>query len=244
MSEGGSGGLEPSPEVGYVKAGKTAVTIAQMSGVGKTNIEYLLAVKKKRPDLYEKVFDGSYSIGKAHTQMKLDENPPTTEEERQEELEANGIRDAIKCTPAFTVISGHQRLRIAQDLGLTEVPVEIIDVDEWEAEYMLIAENTERRGEAESDPIKKARIAEFMRSWWDVKNGGDRKSEGHNVQLKTTADVAEFIGESVKTTQRLLKLNELIPQLQRLVSTGKLGTTSAYLGVRLHMKFYMTLNGV
>jgi len=88
MSEGGSGGLEPSPEVGYVKTGKTAVTIAQMSGVGKTNIEYLLAVKKKRPDLYEKVFDGSYSIGKAHTQMKLDEAPPTTEEERQEELDA------------------------------------------------------------------------------------------------------------------------------------------------------------
>ncbi|OCX65479.1 hypothetical protein BFM98_00120 [Lysinibacillus sp. AR18-8] len=84
MSEGGSGGLEPSPEVGYVKTGKTAVTIAQMSGVGKTNIEYLLAVKKKRPDLYEKVFDGSYSIGKAHTQMKRDEAPPTTEEERQE----------------------------------------------------------------------------------------------------------------------------------------------------------------
>lgn len=62
MSEGGSGGLEPSPEVGYVKTGKTAVTIAQMSGVGKTNIEYLLAVKKKRPDLYEKVFDGSCAV--------------------------------------------------------------------------------------------------------------------------------------------------------------------------------------
>ncbi|MCM0627440.1 hypothetical protein M5J14_23450 [Lysinibacillus sp. OL1_EC] len=37
MSEGGSGGLEPSPEVGYVKAGKTAVTIAQMSGKTRLN---------------------------------------------------------------------------------------------------------------------------------------------------------------------------------------------------------------
>lgn len=146
-------------------------------------------------------------------------------DEVKRSIEANGIRDAIKCTPAFTVISGHQRLRIAKDLGLTEVPVEIIDVDEWEAEYMLIAENTERRGEAESDPIKKAHIIEFMRSWWDVVS--HRPKGGQNVQVKTTADVAEFIGESVKTTQRLLKLNELIPQLQRLVSTGKLGTTSA-----------------
>lgn len=216
--------------------------LAEQASISRGSMGNLISVKRNRPDLYEKVFDGSYSIGKAHTQMKLDENPPTTEEERQEELEANGIRDAIKCTPAFTVISGHQRLRIAQDLGLTEVPIEIIDVDEWRAEYMLIAENTERRGEAESDPIKKAHIAEFMRSWWDVVS--HRPKGGQNVQVKTTADVAEFIGESVKTTQRLLKLNELIPQLQRLVSTGKLGTTSAYLGVRLHMKFYMTLNGV
>lgn len=224
-------------------SGEVAELIAKKSGVGKTNIYYLLAVKDKRPDLYEKVFDGSYSIGKAHTQMKLDENPPTTEEERQEELEANRIRDAIKCTPAFTVISGHQRLRIAKDLGLAEVPVEIIDVDEWEAEYLLIAENVERRGVAEQDDIKKARIAQFLKEYWGINHGGDRASR-QNGGLKTTVDVSEFIGESKRVTERLLKLNELIPQLQRLVSTGKLGTTSAYLGVRLHMKFYMTLNGV
>lgn len=222
-----------------ISEGTTNEKLAIKAGVGKSNIAYLLAVKRKRPDLYEKVFDGSYSIGKAHTQMKRDENPPTTEEERQEELEANGIRDAIKCTPAFTVISGHQRLRIAQDLGLSEVPVEIIDVDEWRAEYMLIAENTERRGEAESDPIKKAHIAQFLKEWWGV-NQGTRTELGQNG----ITEIAEFIGESERTTKRLLKLNELIPQLQRLVSTGKLGTTSAYLGVRLHMKFYMTLNGV
>ena len=149
-------------------------------------------------------------------------------EEVKRSIEVNGIRDAIKCTPAFTVISGHQRLRIAKDLGLTEVPVEIIDVDEWRAEYMLIAENTERRGEAESDPIKKAHIAEFMRSWWDVKNGNNQHNRvGQNVQPKTMSDVADYIGESEKTTQRLLKLNDLIPQLKRLVSSGKIGTTSA-----------------
>lgn len=123
------------------------------------------------------------------------------------------------------------------------MPVEIIDVDEWEAEYLLIAENVERRGVAEQDSMKKARIAQFLKEYWGVNHGGNRSS-GQNRNLKTTSDIAETIGESVKTTQRLQKLNELIPQLQRLVSTGKLGTTSAYLGVRLHMKFYMTLNGV
>ncbi|WP_342441412.1 ParB N-terminal domain-containing protein [Lysinibacillus sp. FSL K6-0075] len=230
-----------SPEMETSLTGEVAEVLSKKSGVGKTNIYYLLAVKDKRPDLYEKVFDGSYSIGKAHTQMKLDENPPTTEEERQEELEANGIRDAIKCTPAFTVISGHQRLRIAKDLGLTEVPVDIIDVDEWEAEYLLIAENVERRGVAEQDAIKKARIAQFLKEYWGIKQGSRSDLVENQRSMK---DVAETIGESEWSTRQILKLNKLIPQLQRLVSTGKLGTTSAYLGVRLHMKFYMTLNGV
>lgn len=114
-------------------------------------------------------------------------------------------------------------MRIAQDLGLTEVPVEIIDVDEWEAEYLLIAENVERRGVAEQDSMKKARIAQFLKEYWGIKQG-KRSDLRHNVG---SAKVAEVIGESIKTTERLLKLNELIPQLQRLVSNGKLGTTSA-----------------
>lgn len=147
-------------------------------------------------------------------------------DEIKRSIEVNGIRDAIKCTPAFTVISGHQRLRIAKDLGLTEVPVEIIDVDEWEAEYLLIAENVERRGQAEADPIKKAHIAQFLKEWWGVKRGGDRAKE-QNAPLKTLDDIGEFIGEDKYTTKRILKLNDLIPQIQKLVSSGKLGTTSA-----------------
>lgn len=71
-----------SPELETSLTGEVADVIAKKSGVGKTNIYYLFALKSKRTDLYEKVFDGSYSIGKAHTEMKLDENPPTTEEER------------------------------------------------------------------------------------------------------------------------------------------------------------------
>lgn len=146
-------------------------------------------------------------------------------EEVKRSIATYGIRDALKITTNYTIISGHQRFRIAKDLGLTEVPVIIMDVDEWEAEYMLIAENTERRGEAETDPIKKARIAKFLTEYWDVKHGGNRAS-GHNGHLKTTADIAEALGESEKTTRRLIKLNDLIPELQQLISDGKLGTTA------------------
>ncbi|MCY9548313.1 hypothetical protein [Lysinibacillus xylanilyticus] len=67
-----------------------------------------------------------------------------------------------------------------------------------------------------------------MEDYWERLGIYQRgRGNAHNGQLKSQADVAEFIGETRQTTQRLLKLNDLIPQLQRLVSTGKLGTTSA-----------------
>ncbi|WP_249645974.1 MULTISPECIES: hypothetical protein [unclassified Lysinibacillus] len=92
----GVGKEKVTPEMESAFSGEVAELIAKKSGVGKTNIYYLLAVKDKRPDLYEKVFDGSYSIGKAHTQMKLDENPPTTEEERQEELNERSTQSSVR----------------------------------------------------------------------------------------------------------------------------------------------------
>lgn len=144
-------------------------------------------------------------------------------EEIKRSIATHGIRDPLKVTPDYIIISGHQRWRIAKDLGLTHVPVEVLDVDEREAEYLLIAENVERRGEAESDPVKKARIAEFLKEYWGVRQGKKRQ----NVVFKTIDDVAEFLGEDVRTIQRLLRLNDLIPEIQTLVSNGKLGTEAA-----------------
>lgn len=59
MSEGGKGGLEGTPDLEGL-SGEVADILANKAGVSKTNIYYLLAVKKKRPDLFEKVFNGNY----------------------------------------------------------------------------------------------------------------------------------------------------------------------------------------
>lgn len=55
--------------------GATNEILAKKSGVGKSNIAYLLAVKRNRPDLFAKVFSGEYAIGRAHAVMKKDEAP-------------------------------------------------------------------------------------------------------------------------------------------------------------------------
>lgn len=108
------------------------------------------------------------------------------------------------------------------------MPITIMDVSPEEAEYLLVADNEERR-QADDDPMKKSRRAAFLKEYWGVRKGGDRKSKGQNGLLifRSINDVAEAIGEDERTTKRLLKLNDLIPEIQTLVFSGKLGTTAA-----------------
>lgn len=146
-------------------------------------------------------------------------------QEVRQSIEVNGIRDPLKILPDYTVVAGHQRLKIAKELGIDKVPVVIVDFTAQEAEYLLIADNEERRQD-DNDPMKKAKRAEFLKNYWGVKQGGDRKSKEQNALLKTVEDIANAIGEDKFTTKRLLKLNDLIPELQALISSGKLGTTA------------------
>lgn len=170
----------------------------------------------------------SINLLKCHpkNQEYYNDLPPEKYEEVKRSIEINGIRDPLKVLPDYTIIAGHQRFKIAQELELPQVPVVIMDIEPSEAEYVLIADNEERRQE-DNDPIKKAKRAKFLKEYWGVKNGGNRRSVPQIEELKTSKDVAEAVGTSSKNLNRLLKLNDLIPDLQNLVSAGKLGTCAA-----------------
>lgn len=148
--------------------------------------------------------------------------------ELKRSIETHGIRDPLKILPDGTVIAGHQRLRIAKELGMEQVPVVIYDVDPLEAEYLLIADNEERRG-SDEDPIRKAKRAAFLKEYWGVRVGLNQYSRvnQNGEPTKTSKDIAEAVGTDAAHLSRLLKLNDLIPELQALVSAKKLGTTAA-----------------
>jgi ParB family chromosome partitioning protein len=112
----------------------------------------------------------SISLLKCHPKNQEYYNGLTPEkyEEIKRSIEINGIRDPLKVLPDYTIIAGHQRFKIAQELELTQVPVVIMDIDQKEAEYILIADNEERRQE-DNDPIKKAKRAKFLKEYWGVK---------------------------------------------------------------------------
>ena len=43
--------------------------------------------------------------------------------------------------------------------------------------------------------LKKASRANFLKEYWGIRNGGDRKSVPQNEEVKTNQDLAEAIGE-------------------------------------------------
>ncbi len=158
----------------------------------------------------------------------FDDPTPEEYEQIKRSVAEHGIRDPLKVLPDYTVVAGCVRLRVAKELGFAYVPVEIWDVSGEEAEYLLVADNEERRECV--DPVKKARRAEFLRRYWGVREGPGRpKKSGKNYPIsKTLDDVANAVGEERENLKKLLKLNDLVPPLQDLVSGGKLGQTAAY----------------
>lgn len=161
--------------------------------------------------------------------------PEEKYQEVKKSIETHGIRDPLKILPDYTIVAGHQRLRIAQELKIEKVPVIVLDITPEEAEYLLIADNEERRQD-DDDPVKKAKRAKFLKEYWGVRNGSANPKgtvilrQGQNVpdDKKTLLDIAEAVGEDKRNLSRILKLNDLIPSLQKLVSSNKLSQTAAY----------------
>lgn len=88
--------------------GRTGETLAKKVGIGKSSMNNLIEVKRKRPDLYKKVFEGSYTIGKAHAEMKRDEQPTETISKNPIEVERKKIEELSAKEPTLPQIDESQ----------------------------------------------------------------------------------------------------------------------------------------
>jgi ParB family transcriptional regulator, chromosome partitioning protein len=141
-------------------------------------------------------------------------------------IEELGIQEPLWITPNGTIISGHERWKIAQKKKITKLPIRIVeDSTEQELLYLLISANEARRG-TEKDYIKRAKKAKVLYEHWDIRQGRPSKSR-HDVDINESQtnrhNIAEMMGVTDRTVQRLLKLLELIAELQDLVSAGIIG---------------------
>lgn len=152
-------------------------------------------------------------------------------------VETSGVIQPVVITQDNVVVSGHQRLRACQELGIAEIPVvQRTYADEDAVLKDLLETNIRQRGVDNSNPVKLGRCIKELERLYKIGRGGDRKSNPNNSDLiqsekkMTQSQLASQIGMSVDTLNNLKKLASLIPEWEEFLETGVITPTTA-LGV-------------
>ena len=141
----------------------------------------------------------------------------------------------VKNGERYNILSGRHRFRACQKLGKENIPCYIKETDETTARYILIATNTDRNNEY--SPIVYARAyAEYL----DL-----MKKMGKKAAVNA---ISEQSGMNRKQIYRYLRLNYLIPELQKWVEGGVLTIEAAvelsFLSDEKQLAFYSHLDNL
>ena len=129
---------------------------------------------------------------------------------------------------AYELISGHRRKRASELLGLPTLPVIVREVDHDTGTVMMVDSNFQRE---EILPSERARA--YKMKLEAIKRQGARNELtsdqlGQKLEQKSSRDlIAENSPDSSTQIQRYLRLNELIPELLRMVDDRKIALTPA-----------------
>lgn len=147
-----------------------------------------------------------------------------------ESVKTSGIIEPIVTTQDLIIVSGHQRVRAAKELGITSIMVDIRRYDDDDKVLKdLIETNIRQRGIGNPNPVKLGRCIKELERIYGIREGS-ANSKGIGVSEKfsfTQKDLSDELGIDVRTMQNYKKLTELIPELDDLVQTGILAPTTA-----------------
>jgi ParB family chromosome partitioning protein len=152
-----------------------------------------------------------------------------------ESVKTSGVIEPIVISQDKIIVSGHQRVRACKELNIAEIPcrIKIYDkTEKWSKDDLIVKElletNLRQRGIGNLNGIKFARCIVELERLYGIKNGGDRKSDTDNLDVKTQKQLAEDLGISQEQLRSYKKLLQLIPDFQDLVESDKLSATTAY----------------
>ena len=141
-------------------------------------------------------------------------------------IKENGVLTNLTVRPraegGYEIISGHRRFHAAQLAGLDKIKVQVRDVDDDQAIIDMVDANIQRE---HISPMEKARALK-MKNDALKRSVGRRKNgcqlDNHFLEPKTSDTIAADAGDSVKQVYRYIRLNELIPELQKRVDSNTL----------------------
>lgn len=160
-----------------------------------------------------------------------------------ESIREHGVLNPVivqKTTDGYEMLAGHNRWNAAKIVGLSEIPAIIKEnLSEEEAYVYVIETNLMQRSFTDLLPSEKAAVlAErydkvlYQRHREDIVNelkeleGGSKG--GHDVHHSKNRDgLGEEYGLSGRSVARLLRINELVPELKEKLDSGELNLVAA-----------------
>lgn len=142
----------------------------------------------------------------------------------------NSIRDEkiytdILVAPDMTIISGHQRVRAAKEIGLTLVPIKI-DEDLQDEDSKLRALISNNFGRRKNDPSKDRKALETYVTLRGYKQG--RPEKDANMACLTLDEIAKELNTSKRNLQRALRIERnLTDSMKELLDSGEITKTLA-----------------
>ena len=139
-------------------------------------------------------------------------------------IKENGVLTNLTVRPraegGYEIISGHRRFHAAQLAGLDKIKVQVRYVDDDQAIIDMVDANIQRE---HISPMEKARA--YAMRLEAVKHQG-RRTDLTSDQLGPKLTAAEKVAAGVQDTQtqvkRYIRLNSLVPDLQKKVDSGNL----------------------
>lgn len=133
-------------------------------------------------------------------------------------VEQYGIQEPLRVQETTQILlCGHKRCRIAIELGFETVPIIYEALDDEAGIDMMVADNFSRAFE-ETDPIKRARIYLRVKEMYGYSRGGNRRSNGRNVRLRKTDELAVMCRTTPRRFSDHIRLLQLIAPLRELVT--------------------------
>lgn len=161
---------------------------------------------------------------------KISDHPKNTEffddmsgekwEDFLQSIRTSGIIEPVVLTQAYVIVSGHQRVRAARELGLKTVPAIVKEyADDTAILKDLLETNLRQRGTICTSNLKSAKIAKTLEEIY--------KTDGESGNPKTQQELAEKLGISLRSLQYIKALEKIPPELKSLLDDGKVTPTTA-----------------
>ena len=156
-----------------------------------------------------------------------------------EEMKAmvSSVRDKGVTQPAivrpredggYEIVSGHRRQKASELAGFTDMPCIIRNLTDEQAITQMVEDNTNQR----ENILPSERAKALKMQLEAIKHQGAKEATSGQLDPKDTGRrsneiVAERNKMTVKQVQRYIKLNDLVPDLQKMMDAGQIKFTPA-----------------